>query len=312
MSDHSHNDLLVREIRARCRGELRVDEPLEKHTTFGMGGPADLFFFPADLDDLAEAIPPVRDSGLPLLPVGGGTNMLAREAGFRGVAICLTGGANRIRVEADRGLVQAGASLQVFSRRCGRAGRTGMEFGCGIPGTIGGAIWGNAGAWGGETLKRLEWLRGVDLKSGGAVELPQEKIAFGYRHTDLPEGLLLVEASFHLEEDDPEAVHRRMEEMLAKRKATQPLWKRNAGCIFKNPPATSAGHLIDRAGCKGLSVGPVEVSEVHANFIVNHGGGSAGQVLALIEQVRQRVRRETGIELEIEPRIVGEQGIENP
>ncbi len=304
-----NRDLLAREIRARCRGELRINEPLSAHTTFGMGGPADLFFLPTDLDDLASVVPLVRDSGLPVLPLGGGTNMLVRETGFRGLVLCLTDGLTRVK--ADRGQAQAGASLQVFSRRCQRAGRTGMEFGCGIPGTVGGAIRGNAGAWGGETLKPLIWLRAIDLKSGEEVRLQQAQIPFGYRHTDLPAGLLIIDAAFQLEEEDPEVVKRRMDEMLAQRRASQPLWKRNAGCIFKNPPGTSAGLLIDRAGCKGLSAGAVEISDLHANFMVNLGGGSSEDALALIKQVRQRVHQAHGVELETEVRIVGKHGVEN-
>lgn len=308
----SKKDLLAREIRARCRGELRVDEPLSGHTTFGMGGPADLFFLPADLDDLGRAVPLVRDSGLPVLPLGGGTNMLVREAGFRGLVLCLTSGLTRTRVEADLGQAQAGASLQVFSRRCQRAGRTGMEFGCGIPGTVGGAIRGNAGAWGGETVERLIWLQGIDLRSGEMLRLGQDEVSFGYRHTDLPAGLVVVDAAFHLAEENPEVVKRRMDEMLARRKASQPLWKRNAGCVFKNPPGRSAGLLIDQAGCKRLSAGAVEVSDLHANFMTNTGGGTAEEALALIEQVRERVRRTHGVELETEVRIVGTHGVENP
>ena len=187
-----------------------------------------------------------------------------------------------------------------------------MEFGCGIPGTVGGAIWGNAGAWGGETLEQLIRLQGIHLDSGEEVCLQQAQIPFGYRHADLPIGLLIVDAAFHLEEGDPEAVKLRMDEMLVQRKATQPLWKRNSGCIFKNPSGISAGLLIDRAGCKGLSEGAVEVSDLHANFMVNLGGATAEDVLTLIEQVRERVRGAHGVELETEVRVVGEQGVENP
>ncbi len=312
MHDASKRNSLAREIRARCRGELLVDEPLKKYTHFGMGGAADLFFRPVDVDDLMTAVPLVLDSELQVLPLGGGTNMLVNDAGFRGLVICLTGGLSGMSVESDQGIAQAGASLQVFSRRCQRSGRTGMEFGCGIPGTVGGAIWGNAGAWGGQTLEQTAWLRGLDLRSGDALELQGESISFSYRRTDLPPGFLIMEAGFFLEEDDPTVVQARMDEMLARRRSSQPLWERNAGCIFKNPPGTSAGLLIDRAGCKGLSVGDVEVSDVHANFIVNRGGGTAADVLSLAEMVRERVHKAFGIEMNMEVRIVGEGGIENP
>ena len=231
MPDTGTRDLLAREIRHRCRGKLLIGEPLGARTAFGVGGPADLLFLPADLDDLAAGLDPVLSADLPVLPLGGGTNTLVEEAGFRGLVICLADGATDIRVEGERGTVQAGASLQVFARRCQRTGRTGMEFGSGIPGTVGGAIRGNAGAWGGETLERLLWLRGIDLLSGKDIHLRQNEIVYGYRHADLPEGILVMEAAFRLEEDDPEAVQERMDEMLSRRKASQPVSQRNAGCV---------------------------------------------------------------------------------
>lgn len=299
-------DLLARELEARCRGKLKRDEPLGKHTTFGLGGAADLFFAPADLDDLACAIPLIKDAGVPIFPLGGGTNTLVRDGGFRGMVISLTAGARKINIGRDEVVAQAGASTQVMARQCQRAGKSGLEFGCGIPGSIGGAIWGNAGAWGGETLDELTWLRGVDLKMGGDICLAQSDIAFGYRHADLPAGLLIAEAGFRVEEGDPQVIAATMDRMLAERKHTQPLSNRSCGCIFKNPPGHSAGALIDRAGCKGMAVGAVSVSEVHANFMVNLGGHSAADVLALIARVRDRVFEVHGIELETEVRIVGD------
>ena len=309
--DSKKLDLLAQEIQNRCRGELKRDEPLSRHTTFGVGGPADLFFLPADLEDLVLALPLVRDTGLPILPLGGGTNTLAKDEGFRGLIICLTDGANRISFEPMLGRVQAGASLQVFSRHCQREGRSGIEFGCGIPGTVGGAIFGNAGAWGSETLDHLITLSGIHLASGEDLTIKVEDIDFGYRKTDLSSDLLVVEADFTLKEDDPKLIQRRMDRMLAERKASQPLSNRSSGCVFKNPPGTSAGLLIDESGNKGLTVGSIQVSTVHANFMVNLGGGNASDIFALIDKVKSRVRSSSGIDLETEVRIIGEQGIEN-
>ena len=186
-----------------------------------------------------------------------------------------------------------------------------MEFGCGIPGSVGGAVRGNAGAWGGETLDKVSQLNGIDLSSGDVVTLQKNDVSFAYRHTDLSPDLLITEVYFDLAEEDPGVIQGRMDEMLSQRKATQPLWQRNAGCLFKNPTGTSAGLLIDQAGCKGLSVGAAQVSELHANFVVNLGGGLAEDVLSLADQVRARVREESGAELELEIRVVGEAGIEN-
>jgi UDP-N-acetylmuramate dehydrogenase len=305
----SKNARLIEELQAKCRGQLRLDEPLSRHTTFGLGGPADLFFLPADLDDLAAALPLLRAANIPILPLGGGTNTLVRDAGFRGLVLCLTAGANKI--EITRGTVQAGASTQVFSRQCQRMGKTGFEFGCGIPGTIGGAIRGNAGAWGGETFDRLTRVTGVHLSSGQDETLSKSEIDFSYRRTGLAADYLIVEASFALDDGDPEKILAKMNQMLSERKASQPLSNRSPGCIFKNPPHTSAGLLIDQAGCKGLSVGAVQVSDVHANFMVNLGGRSADDVLALIDKVTERVAQVHNLVLEPEIRIIGEFGIEN-
>jgi len=288
-----------------------LQEPLSAHTHMGMGGPADLFFLPADVEDLSRALPLVLSAGLPVLPLGGGTNVLVRSEGFRGLVICLTEGAQRIDVQQGQTTAQAGASLQVLSRQCQRAGGAGLEFGCGIPGTVGGAIGGNAGAWGGETMDRLDWLAGVDLRTGEAIRLNQAEVPYRYRWTGLPADLLILEAGFRLDDEDPADIEARMAEMLAQRKASQPLWNRNAGCIFKNPPEGSAGLLIDRAGCKGLSSGGACVSDLHANFIVNRGDASPEDVLRLIDLVRERVLQAHDVALETEVRIVGAHGVEN-
>lgn len=305
----SQNKKLIAKLKEKCRGQLRLNEPLSKHTTFGLGGPADLFFLPANIEDLAMAIPILKDANIPILPLGGGTNTLARDAGFRGLVICLTTGAHKIDVSQN--FVQAGASTQVFARQCQRAGKTGFEFGCGIPGTIGGAIRGNAGAWGGETFDNLISIHGVDLKTGHDETYQKADISFAYRRTNLSPDFLILDTHFELGEGDPEVIQKTMTQMLAERKASQPLSNRSPGCIFKNPPNTSAGLLIDQAGCKGLSVGSVQVSDIHANFMINVGGTSADDVLSLIDKVTQCVKGVHNITLEPEVRIIGEYGIEN-
>jgi UDP-N-acetylmuramate dehydrogenase len=303
------HDTLIKHLQEKCRGQLRLNEPLSKHTTFGLGGPADLFFLPADLEDLAIAVPILKDANIPILPLGSGTNTLARDAGFRGIVLCLTAGAHKI--EVSQSFVQAGASTQVFSRQCQRAGKTGFEFGCGIPGTIGGAIRGNAGAWGGETFDNLLSIRGINLKTGDDATYKKSDITFAYRRTSFSPDFLIIDASFQLGEDNPDTIQATMTQMLSERKASQPLSNRSPGCIFKNPAKTSAGLLIDQAGCKGLSVGQVQVSDVHANFMINLGGTSADDVLSLINKVTQRVQNVHNITLEPEVRIIGEHGIEN-
>jgi UDP-N-acetylmuramate dehydrogenase len=302
---------LVEELKRVAKGKVLEGEALAQHTTFGVGGPADVFFLPSGADDLVQTLPLIKDAEVPVLPIGGGTNMLVKDAGFRGVVIGLTEGMTEIVIDQDGGRVEAGASTQVFSRRCQREGRSGMAFGCGIPGTIGGAVKGNAGAWGGETFDELRWIRGIDLNSATEMTLKKEEIRHQYRRTEISKDFLVLEAAFGLGEGDPEEIQRDMDRMLAERKASQPVWLRNAGCVFKNPEGTSAGLLIDRSGCKGMNVGNVAVSDVHANFMVTKGGISAAEVLQLIERVRDRVRDREGVDLETEVRIVGEFGIEN-
>ena len=311
MKGLSHVLGLTEALRSISRGRLMENESLAQHTTFGVGGRADLFFLPADPEDLATSLPVIREWGVPLLPLGGGTNTLVKDAGFRGIVVSLTDGLTGMEVEGGEARVEAGTSTQVFSRRCQRVGRAGFEFGCGIPGTIGGAVRGNAGAWGGETFDSLKWIRGVDIDSALEVTLGKQDIVHTYRRVDLPKSYLILEAAFALSEDDPGAIQSRMDQMLEERRARQPLSMRNAGCVFKNPEGLSAGLLIDRSGCKGLSVGNVSVSEVHANFLVTKGGITTADVLKLIELVRERVIHAEGVELETEVRIVGEYGVEN-
>ena len=302
---------LLTELRRVALGKVLEGELLANRTTFGVGGPADVFFLPDCAEDLANVLALVKDAEVPILPFGGGTNMLVKDAGFRGVVIGLTEGMTHIEIGQDKARVEAGASTQVFSRRCQREGRSGMEFACGIPGTIGGAVVGNAGAWGSEIFNDLLWIRGVDLNSAAEMKLKKTDIRHRYRKVEIPKNFLVLEAAFSLIEGDPDVIQGEMDRMLAERKASQPVWLRNAGCVFKNPEGTSAGLLIDRSGCKGMAVGNVEVSDVHANFLVTKGGTTAAEVLQLIERVRVRVRDREGVDLETEVRIVGEFGIEN-
>ena len=289
-----------------CRGDIRFDEPMARHTSFGVGGPADVFFYPSDLDEARQVCGVLARHGVPVLPIGDGTNLLVGDPGWRGAAICLTRSMRAISFQEGVGSAEAGASLSVFSRQCQRAGLGGMEFACSIPGTVGGGVRGNAGAFGGETWDRLRTIEALELKTGEILHLTKADVPHGYRRCDFPPDLLLLSVAFELVPDRPEDVQARMEEVLDRRRATQPLYERNAGCVFKNPAETSAGLLIDQAGCKGLSVGRAVVSDLHANFIVNRGGATAADVLRLIDLVRDRVRKSTGVNLQIEIRIAGE------
>jgi UDP-N-acetylmuramate dehydrogenase len=300
------DDRLRQDLRRVCRGDLRFDEPMARHTSFGIGGPADAFVLPGDLDEVRTICQFLTGRDIPILPLGDGTNMLVSDAGWRGVVLCLTKGLRAISFQEEAGAAEAGASLSVFSRQCQRAGLAGMEWACSVPGTVGGAMRGNAGAFGGETFDRLLSVEALEAGTGQTLLLKKEDLPHSYRRCDLPPGLLLLRGVFALAGGRPEDIEARMDEVLSRRKATQPLYERNAGCIFKNPAGTSAGLLVDRAGCKGLSAGGAAVSDLHANFMVNRGGATAGDVLALIERIRDRVRQHAGVELETEIRIIGE------
>ncbi|MSS70051.1 MAG: UDP-N-acetylmuramate dehydrogenase [Candidatus Latescibacteria bacterium] len=300
------DDRLKQELRAICRGEVRFDEPMARHTSFGVGGPADALLLPGDLDEVRAVCRRLVSQEIPILPLGDGTNMLVSDAGWRGAVICLTKGLRVISFQEETGSAEAGASLSVFSRQCQRAGLAGMEWACSVPGTLGGAMRGNAGAFGGETFDRLLSVEALDMGTGQTLLLKKEDLPHSYRRCDLPPGLLLLRGAFALAGGRPEEIEARMDDILSRRKATQPLYERNAGCIFKNPAGSSAGLLIDQAGCKGLGVGGAVVSDLHANFMVNRGGATAADVLTLIERIRDRVRQHAGIELETEIRTIGE------
>lgn len=292
----------LRENLAVVRGEVRFDEPLARYTSMKIGGPADAVVVPADEEDLRAVLRAARAARAPVLVLGG-TNVVVRDGGVAGVVIRLSAlkairpaGPNRLYAEA-------GALFPTLSHAAKDAGLAGLEFACGIPGTVGGAIVMNAGTQDGEIADVLDRVR-LMTPQGEIVEIPASKLGFRYRGSHLPPGILLG-ATVVLKPGRVEAIDTRMQEILAYRRRTQPLHLPNAGCIFKNPPNQSAGRLIDELGLKGHRIGAVQVSERHANFMVNTGGGTAKELAALIRHVGRRVERERAITLELEVRLVG-------
>lgn len=280
--------------------------PLGPDTWFRLGGRARHLFRPRDTDDLASLVRRARDADMPLKVLGAGANVLVSDDGFDGVVIRLDGDA--FRTEPDlTGMghrqtasveVGAGVELMALSKRCSRAGWSGLEGLAGIPATIGGAIRTNAGGRFGEIGDVVHSIR--VLNRNGTVEAwPHERIGFRYRHTDL-NGCIVLSATLALTRDDPEKTSRRYDECLEYKQKTQPLADSSAGCIFKNPTGQSAGALIDRAGMKGSRYRAARVSEQHANFIVAERGATASDVLHLIDLVRDRVYGVFDTELELE------------
>ncbi|MEA3403895.1 MAG: UDP-N-acetylmuramate dehydrogenase [Armatimonadota bacterium] len=286
--------------------EIREGEPLSRHTSFGIGGPADVLAIPSSPLALSELVRIAADVGIEPLYLGNGTNLIVRDGGIRGLVVRMAGGLSDITVEGRMAVVEAGASLATVCFQCAQRGLAGLEFAAGIPGTLGGALIMNAGANGGEIGDVTEW---VDVVSpdGDIDRLPCDELNFGYRCSALRErGLAVLRAGLHLEPGEPERIHRRLCDAMAARCATQPVTMPSAGSIFKRPEDDYAGRLLEEAGAKGMRVGGAAVSTKHANFVVNLGGATASDVIRLIERARDLVHERLGIVLEPEVCIAGE------
>ncbi len=285
---------------------LVPDEPMAKHTSFRIGGPALLFASPPDAEALRRALAFCADEDIPWFVLGRGTNLLVSDAGYNGMVIHVGRAWAWLRVSGQALDVGAGYPLPSLARKAADMGLVGLEFAAGIPGSVGGAIAMNAGAFG-ESMAQV--VREVDciLSSGEARTLSTEDMAFGYRRSRaLAEPLIITAARLALSRGNPEDIHRRLDEFQAQRKVKQPLSSWSAGSVFRNPPGDAAGRLIEAAGCKGMRRGGALVSPKHANFIVNAGGATASDVAALMREVQRRVRERFGISLEPEIRLLGE------
>ncbi len=295
------------------RGEIKLNEPLAAHTSFHIGGPADALAVPADREDLAALLREVREQGLAYTILGGGSNLLVRDGGFRGVVISLRrldairitreyrsiGGAYAVLV------AEAGAPLARLLSFAAEKGLTGMEFAAGIPGTVGGALCMNAGTAQGEIGDVVDSLTLLSPE-GDTVLRHRDEMAFGYRAASVPAGHAIIDVKVILRYGEPERIRARVKETIQKRKEKQPLGLPSAGSVFKNPLDEAAGKLIETAGLKGLTVGRAQVSEKHANFIVNLGGATAADVIRLMEIIKERVLEVHKVRLEPEIRIIGE------
>ncbi len=299
------------DIAAIVAGEVLFDEPMSAHTSMGVGGRADVLVSPRNGGSLKTLLSFLLEAGIPFLPIGNGTNLIVRDGGYRGVLISVkalrklvvtgTDDAGGVRLHAQAGV--SCSELVDFSIRKSLAG---MEFCAGIPGSIGGGVRMNAGAWGRE-MKDV--VTSVFLINGTAKEreIRRDDLLFSYRNLALPDGAIITGADFYLNPGDGEGIRERIEQIIATRKKRHPLTYRSAGSVFKNPSVSPAGKLIEEVGLKGFRIGGAEVSEKHGNFIVNRGGATAADVIALIEMVRDRVRDEREITLEMELQIIGDE-----
>jgi UDP-N-acetylmuramate dehydrogenase len=275
---------------------------LAPHTWFKLGGPAQYFAEPTSLDELSALVRRAREESLPVRMLGGGSNLLVGEAGVPGVVIRLSHAPfTETKPLGDGIQAGAGAKLGHVISAAAREGLAGLETLVGIPGTIGGALHGNAGGRGGDIG---QWTQHATLmtRAGEIIERKREEMVFAYRQSSLDE-LVILQAQFRLDRDNPEELTKRMQKQWILKKASQPLDHQSAGCIFKNPRGMSAGILIEQAGLKGKRVGAAEVNDRHANFIVAHEGCTSNDILSLIDQIREGVQDRLGIELELEIEI---------
>jgi UDP-N-acetylmuramate dehydrogenase len=299
---------LEAELRTIIRDPSRIhpDEPLKRHTTFRIGGPADYLLEVADRQELSRVLALAAREGLPVHVLGRGSNLLVSDSGVRGFVLVLTGEFDRFEVEGTIVRAGGGYDLPKLAAKVAKMGLGGLTFACAIPGTVGAGLVINAGAHGGDMSKTVRSAT-VIWPDGREERLSPEEIGFGYRSSRLQgTPAIVVEVVMELYPEAPEVLGEQMKHHLERRRATQPLQLPNAGSIFMNPPGDYAGRLIEQAGLKGLREGDAQVSEKHANFIVNLGNASARDVLILMDRVRAAVQDRFGVRLEPEVKIWGE------
>ncbi len=295
---------LAEELRGKVRGRVLSHEPMGRHTSFKIGGPADLLVVPEDVEDLRAAQAFARSQRIQVRVLGGGSNTLVRDGGIRGMVL-LPSAFQDLSREGSQITAGAGVRVSRLLAFSSRQGLGGLEILSGVPGTVGGAVWGNAGAWGGSTADHLVQVQLV-TREGEERSLAREAIPFRYRFSGFPEGAVITRATFALVPGNPTAIRQQISRWLVRRNATQPVEFRSAGSIFKNPPGDYAGRLVEAAGVRGSRIGGAMISEKHGNFFVNLGGARAADVLALVALAQERVRATAGIDLELEIQVVGE------
>lgn len=286
------------------RGRLLVDEPMSRHTSWRVGGVADYFYTPADKADLVKLLAQLP-AEMPIYWVGLGSNLLVRDGGVAGMVLRTSKGLSALRFPAPgRMVAEAGVSCAKVARAAVDHGLAGAEFLAGVPGSFGGALAMNAGAFGGETWDLVERIECVN-RAGECAVFDASEIAFGYRRVELSGRGWLLSGRLSLRAAGDDHGRRRIRSLLEKRNATQPVQSASAGSVFRNPHGDHAARLLEQAGLKGMRIGDAAVSETHANFIINRGNASADQIERLIEAARCEVKRRTGVELATEVRIIG-------
>lgn len=298
---------IVGELERMARGGVRLDEPMARHTSFGLGGPVDVFVEPPDAESFRDCASLLAHHEVPTMLLGKGTNVLVRSGGLDGAVLTGAEAFSEI-ARTDRGVrAGSGVGLPRLLNFCVDEGLAGLEGLAGIPGSAGGAVVMNAGSFGVSMGDRLDGVT-VSFPGKGSSYVRRDEMEIGYRSAALPTGAMIEEVDLALTEDEPDAIRARQQDTIEKKWKTQPSNMRSAGCVFRNPPGDSAGRMLDEAGLKGTRVGGAVVSDLHANFVLNDRGASADDVEELIELIRGRVEERFGVRLELEVEVVGRRG----
>lgn len=297
-------ETIMKEINNETSSLCLMNEPLKKHTTYGIGGPADLMIFPKSKQDLIKVIEIINENKIQLTILGSGSNVLVSDDGIRGVVISLKNSLKQIEVADNILYAECGTMLGKIVRYAVKNDLIGLENLNGVPGTLGGALIMNAGAWGGEISENLIHVELINSKSE-VKKIQKKDLNFSYRQSSFDKDDILLSAKFNLKKADKNIIKENFMEAQSGRKKSQPLNKRSAGSLFKNPKNSSAGKLLDDAGLKGFSIGDAKISEKHANFFINDGNASSSDMLMLIKKAHQEVKDRFSVNLSLEVKLLG-------
>lgn len=295
---------MKQEIKKITKGIILFDEPMSKHTSYGIGGPARVYVTPKNKEDLVSILKFSKDNNIPSYFIGSGSNLLVSDDGIDGIVITLGKSFNKLEINKNNVFAETGVMLGKMVKECTKRNLSGLESLIGVPGTIGGALIMNAGAFGGEISNYLEYVSVITM-SGDEKKYQQKDIKFNYRNSSFSDNEILINANFKFIFSDQKTVSKNKIKASGGRKSSQPLRFRSAGSVFKNPSEGAAGYFIDKAGLKGTKSGDAEISNVHANFFVNHGTATAKDVVRLINIARKKVYNEFGVMLELEIKTLG-------
>ena len=295
---------MKQEIKKIIKGIILFDEPMSKHTSYGIGGPARAYVTPKNKEDLVSLLKFSKDNNIPSYFIGSGSNLLVSDDGIDGIVITLGKSFNKLEINKNNVFAETGVMLGKMVKECTKRNLSGLESLIGVPGTLGGALIMNAGAFGGEISNYLEYVSAITM-SGDEKKYQQKDIKFNYRNSSFSDNEILINANFKFIFSDQKTVSKNKLKASGGRKLSQPLRFRSAGSVFKNPSEGAAGYFIDKAGLKGTKSGDAEISNIHANFFVNHGSATAKDVLRLINIARKKVYNEFGVMLELEIKTLG-------